>query len=83
MMRCSSASNARHRAPRQSFSIRKSCLTKSTPWQAQTVGDVGMIREGNYRIVVQRRNAIQPLQLALVLAPDPTLRYNVQLFPIG
>lgn len=65
------------------FNPKEFSLTKSAPWQAQTAGDVGMIREGNYRIVVQRRNAIQPLQLALVLAPDRTLRYNVQLFPIG
>ena len=65
------------------FNPKEFTLKKSTPWQAQTGGDVGMIREGNYRIVVQRRNAIQPLQLALVLAPDPTLRHNAQLFPIG
>jgi hypothetical protein len=65
------------------FNPKEFQLTKSTPWQAHAGGDVGMIREGNYRIVVQRRNGIEPLQLALVLSPDPALRHNVQMFPIG
>jgi hypothetical protein len=42
-----------------------------------------MVREGNYRIVVQRRNGIEPLQLALVLAADAGLRCDVRIFPIG
>jgi hypothetical protein len=65
------------------FNPKEFTLSKSVPWQAQTRGDAGMIREGNYRIVVQRRNGIQPLELALALAQDPALRHGVQLFPIG
>lgn len=65
------------------FNPKEFQLTKRTPWQAQARGDVGMIREGSYRIVVQRRNGIEPLQLALVLAADRELRYDVQMFPIG
>ncbi|MEX2303865.1 MAG: hypothetical protein WD733_23170 [Bryobacterales bacterium] len=64
------------------FNPKEFSLAKSAPWQADR-GDVGMIRQGNYTIVVQRRNAIQPLQLALALAPDATMRHNVQMFPIG
>jgi hypothetical protein len=64
------------------FNPKEFSLSRNPPWQTQS-GDVGMIREGNYRIVVQRRNGTQPLQLALALAPDPALRHNVQLFPIA
>jgi hypothetical protein len=56
-------------------------LHKPTPWQTQS-GDVGMIREGNYRVVVHRRDGIQPLALALILAQDPALQHNLQLFRV-
>lgn len=65
------------------FNPKEFQLTKRTPWQTQAGGDAGMVREGSYRIVVQRRNGIEPLQLALVLAADAALRYDVQMFPIG
>jgi hypothetical protein len=65
------------------FNPKEFTLTKSAPWQAQAGGDVGMVREGSYRIMVQRRNGTQPLELALALAPDRALRHGVQLFPIA
>jgi hypothetical protein len=76
--------NGTPRATAIVFNPTELTIHKTVPWQNQQpaggAGDVGMIREGNYRLVVQQRTGIQPLTIALMVATDSRTMRDAQLF---
>jgi hypothetical protein len=56
---------------------------KEAPKQRQQTGggDMGMIRQGNYGLVIQRRTGGQPLVIARRMAADSRSMRDAQPFP--
>lgn len=78
-----------HGTPRATaivFNPTELSVRKTVPWGNQLptggAGDVGMIREGNYRVVVQQRTGGQPLRIALMVAADSRTMRDARLFPL-
>jgi len=64
------------RATAVMFNPKEIKLSKPVPWGQQSQGDVGMVRTGNYQIVVRQRGT-EPLPIIFVVAKDPALRHDV------
>jgi hypothetical protein len=71
-------STALHFNPKE-FTLRKS---NPMPGRGAGRGDVGMVREGSYRLVVRKKGTV-PLMLGLVAAGDRELTQGTQAFRIG